>query len=125
MYICTGTKRIYQGAHGEDEIIIELEKLIVMMKEETMPMLIRIAIFHCMFEVIYPFYNRNGRIGRLLVSYYIEKAWDTTMAFQVSKYPILYRKNDHAAFALVEDGRNTELTPFIISFLKRCADTCK
>lgn len=126
VYICKGTKRIHQGVHGEDEIIIELEKLIVMMEDETIPMLIRIAIFHCMFEMIHPFYNGNGRIGRLLVSYYLEKSYDTYIAFEISKYILLYRKQYYNVFTLVEDQRNkAELTPFIIWFLKRCVDAYK
>ena len=96
------------------------------MEDETILMLIRIAIFHCMFEVVHPFYNGNGRIGRLLVSYYLEKSCDTYIAFQMSKCALLYRKQYYDTFSLVEDQRNKAgLTPFIIWFLKRCVDVYK
>ena len=48
------------------EALIELEKYI--QGPDTLPPLTRLALIHYQFEVIHPFIDGNGRIGRLLIS---------------------------------------------------------
>jgi Fic family protein len=59
----------------------ELEKYLH--KESDLPLLINLALIHYQFETIHPFLDGNGRLGRLLITFYLY--WK-----KVLKYPLLY-----------------------------------
>jgi Fic family protein len=44
-----------------------LNNLEAFLRTNTMPILLKIGIIHAQFEIIHPFLDRNGRIGRLLI----------------------------------------------------------
>lgn len=49
--------------------LAELEAFI--QKDDQIPPLVRIALIHSQFETVHPFLDGNGRIGRLLISFYL------------------------------------------------------
>ncbi len=55
--------------HETEKAIGELEKY--MHKKEKLPVLVDCALIHYQFETIHPFLDGNGRLGRLLITYYL------------------------------------------------------
>lgn len=55
--------------HEAEKAMGELEKY--MHKKENLPLLVDCALIHYQFETIHPFLDGNGRLGRLLITYYL------------------------------------------------------
>jgi Fic family protein len=52
-------------------------------KEDNMPALVKAALIHAQFETIHPFIDGNGRVGRLLITFFL-------VAHKVLTRPLLY-----------------------------------
>lgn len=52
-----------------DALMSNIEKVIH--SDDNIPPLIKIAIVHAQFETIHPFLDGNGRVGRLMISFYL------------------------------------------------------
>ena len=117
--INSGTKVIHQGIVGENNIIDMIEKSLKILNNENINFLIRIAVFHYLFEYIHPFYNGNGRMGRFLASGYLANHLNILCALQFSIACTHKNKKYYEAFTLTSDIRNkSDLTIFIIYFLE-------
>ncbi len=94
--ITSNNKTIYTPPEGEDTIrnlLKNLEDFIHI--DDDIDSLIKLAIMHYQFEAIHPFFDGNGRTGRLInMLYIVEKGLLETPILYLSKY-IIENKNDY------------------------------
>ena len=68
VFITNGIQPIYQGFNGEEKIIDGMKDVISVLKNKEIDIYLKILITHFMIETIHPFYDGNGRYGRLIMS---------------------------------------------------------
>ena len=88
-----------------------------MHKEENLPVLIVAALIHYQFETIHPFLDGNGRLGRLLITFYL--CWKRVMQkplLYLSYYFKLHRQEYYDRLNLVRE--RGEYEQWIQFFLK-------
>lgn len=117
--ISDGFKNIHTGDSSEEQIIEHLNDLLIFMNTTDVNSLIKATITHYYFEYIHPFYDGNGRFGRLLFSMYLARKLDILTGLSVS-YSIFNSKDRY--YRLFADASNTkncgEMTFFVLGVLK-------
>lgn len=86
-------------------------------KESEMPILIICALVHYQFETIHPFLDGNGRLGRLLITFYL--CWKKVMEkplLYLSYYFKLHRQEYYDRLNLVRESGDYE--QWVTFFLK-------
>lgn len=68
-----GIKDIHTGIYPEDKIISTMDSALSILNDESIPLLIRVSLYHYLFGYIHPFYDGNGRTSRFITSYYLTK----------------------------------------------------
>lgn len=111
-------KIIHEGVLPETKIYTLLDQAIKILKDRSIPVFIRIAVFHYYFGYIHPFYDGNGRTSRFISNYLISKEIGKYSAISLSRGCNHYR-TDYAnlfehANSLINKG---ELNCFIEGFL--------
>lgn len=90
----------------------------------NIPHLIKAAIAHYQFETIHPFLDGNGRVGRLIIPFYLlNKGVISKPCFYISDY--LERNRELYYAALESPRKNNDLTHWIKFFLTAAIDTAK
>ena len=92
--------------------------------EENISPIIKIAITHAQFEIIHPFGDGNGRIGRLLISFLMEEYGLTSnTSFFISSF--FEKKKDEYHRALHRITENGDWDGWVGFFLKSCVEYCE
>lgn len=110
-------KVLHQGVYPESKIIALLEVALKILNSTEIPFLVRVSVFHYLFEYIHPFYDGNGRTARFIVSYFLSRQFHKLIALRLS-LSIKRRKNFYYdLFADTDSQWNRgDLTPFVTGF---------
>ena len=118
---------IYTPPQDHDTIVSLMTNLETFINDDTMmdaDPLVKMAIIHHQFESIHPFYDGNGRTGRILnMLYLIQKNLLDIPVLYMSRY-IIQHKNDY--YRLLQEVRKTgEWEEWILYMLDGIEQTAK
>ncbi len=93
----------------------DMEKYIHL--EDKVPPLIKIALIHYQFETIHPYLDGNGRIGRLLITFYL--LWKNILQSPVLYLSYYFKKNRPEYYERLNDvRRKDDVEGWVKFFLK-------
>lgn len=118
IHISDGFKYIHSGEPNEETITKHITDLIEFMNKKDINSLVKACITHYYLEYVHPFYDGNGRFGRLLFSMYLAKKLDVFTGLSLS-YAIFQEKEKYyKLFSKVSELKNYgEITFFIVGML--------
>jgi len=91
-------------------------------QKDKIPHLLKAALIHAQFELIHPFLDGNGRIGRLLITFYLNhKNVISKPTLYLSKYFKKHRK--HYYNALLNISEKQDYTMWVEFFLEGIIET--
>ena len=117
--VVSATQQVkHVGLMLEEKIIHYIDKTLMLLKDDDIPMICRIAILHYMIGYVHPFYDGNGRLSRFISSSLLKEEFNSLVALRLS-YTIKENKKDYyKAFDNANDAHNMgDLTPFILYFV--------
>ena len=117
-------KILHRGVSPEEKLIDYLRIGLEFMKDEQVPYLVRVAIFHYVFVYAHPFYDGNGRTARFITSSQIAKTMHYLPALRLS---YIIRRKVHRYYDLIHDTELEincgDLSPFIYGFISFILET--
>ncbi len=122
--ISATNKTLHRGMFPEEKIIKSMNVALQMLNDESTPFLVRVSIFHYLFGYIHPFYDRNGRTARFIVSYFLSENFNYLLALRLSLTIKRQRKKYYALFSDTNADINCgDLTPFVLGFMEIISST--
>lgn len=114
---------IHHGVEPESKIIELMNCALVALGNDSIPVLVRVSVFHFMFAYIHPFYDGNGRTNRFISSYVLSHNFNPIVGYRLS-YSVKERiEKYYKGFSICEHPHNRgDLTPFVISFSELVVD---
>lgn len=118
---------VYTPPQGYNTIKILMDNLVEFMNRDDMSdadSLVKMAVLHHQFETIHPFYDGNGRTGRILnVLYLVKEDLLALPILYLSRYMIQYKADYYRLLQQVRDDGNWE--PWILYILKAVEETAR
>lgn len=116
-------KIIHNGLMPESRIVEAMEQSLSFLNDTSVEELFRVCLFHYLIEYIHPFYDGNGRLGRLILSYGISKTLCPLVSLRISETIKENISAYYKAFRTCNDYRNLgDLTPFLLMQLTMVRD---
>ena len=117
--VSASQKTVHRGLYPESKIISCMDSALTILHDESIPIFIRIAIFHYLFGYIHPFYDGNGRLSRFITAYYLAQKLHPAIAINLSVLIKNQRSKYYKLFTITDaDYNRGDLTPFIIGMLE-------
>lgn len=111
-------KVLHQGILPESRIIETMQQALNILNDESIDILIRIALFHYMFGYIHPFYDGNGRTSRFISSQLLSTQLEALTSYQLSYTIKQHLTTYYKAFEHCNDVRSRgDITEFVHMFL--------
>jgi Fic family protein len=118
---------VYTPPQDYDGIKRLMDNLVEFMNSEEMSdvdPLIKMAIVHHRFETVHPFYDGNGRTGRIInILFLVKEDLLTLPILYLSRYIIQYKADYYKLLQQVREDGNWE--PWILYILKGVEETAK
>ena len=113
-----------QETHLIENLMANLEQFINDESMSDLDPLVKMAIIHHQFESIHPFYDGNGRTGRIInILYLVKMGLLTSPVLYLSRY---INQNKHAYYHLLQSVRDTnDWQPFIMYILDGVEQTSR
>ena len=86
-----------------------MHKFDIMLQDTDIPPIFKAVWGHMMFEMIHPFMDGNGRIGRLLVTQLLKRPWSPIVLNQRNSY-----------YLLLDMGNWSAWSQWMVETLERC-----
>ena len=111
-------KVIHSSVFPEENIINHLNQLLSFKHQGGMPELLKCAVFHYYFGYIHPFYDGNGRLGRLISSLQLSEQLNEVVSYSLASEIKRNLTSYYDAFNVVNNPKNKgDVTPFCLMFL--------
>ncbi len=112
-------KVIHYGIIGEDKIIKAMNRVLYLMKDESINPFIKIPVIHYLIGYIHPFYDGNGRLIRYITSRQLNDVLEPIVGYKIA-YTL---KSNLASYLKLFDETNSDinrrdLTLFVDKFLE-------
>lgn len=103
--ITNGIEPIHKGFFPESEIIKGMEEFLDVFNNKEMDIYQRLILSHFLFETVHPFYDGNGRLGRLLFSSGLLNETKSLVAYLISSS---INKNKNTYYKVLKEARDSK-----------------
>lgn len=121
--IVSRQKTVRRGAPTEEVIVEGLEEMLRQSRDEDIPLLVRAVMAHFFFDVVHPFYDGNGRMGRYLLALDLGRSLSPVAWLSLSATIADNKERYYKAFQNAEQPLNRgDVTVFVTVMLDIIAE---